>query len=81
MTNTDYLNKFNNPVDMESAFKVKLHEQAIIGIVSEEKYMWGRYEIIDPNKKEVVQQEAKGEYLACDFICQSNTEIYGRLVE
>ena len=51
MTNADSLEKFNNLVDMVSSLKVRLRNQAIIDTVTEDKYLGGGYEIINPDKK------------------------------
>ena len=41
----------NNLVDMKSTFKVQVHDQAIVYIVIEEKYLGGGYNILYPEKK------------------------------
>ena len=43
ITNEDYLDKLNNLVEMESTFKGNIHDQDIIDIVTEEKYLGGGY--------------------------------------
>ena len=54
MSNADYLEKFNNLMDMESTFNGQLHDQAIVDIATKEKYLGGSYDILDPQKKEIV---------------------------
>ena len=66
---------------MEFAFNGKLHDQAIMDIVTDEKYPKGIYDILDPQKKEIVQQVDKKQFLACVYICQSDRKRYGRLIE
>ena len=39
MSNADYLGKFNNLMDMESAYNSQLNDQAIMDIVTEDKYL------------------------------------------
>ena len=59
ITNEDYLDKLNNLVEMESTFKGNIHDQDIIDIVTEEKYMGGGYEILETDNKEAVKQASK----------------------
>ena len=49
----------NKLVDIVSSFKGQPHYQSIVDIVTEGKYAAGGYDIIDPNKKNIVQQAAK----------------------
>ena len=72
---------FNNLVGIESAFKGQLYDQAIVDIFTEGKYPGGIYYILDLDKKEIVQQASKGHYLACSFICHSDSKKYGRLID
>ena len=51
MAGVDYLERFNNLVDMEFLFNVNIHDQTIADIVTEVKYPGGRYDILDPEKK------------------------------
>ena len=44
----------NKLVDIVSSFKGQPHYQSIVDIVTEGKYAAGGYDIIDPNKKQVV---------------------------
>ena len=46
-------------MDMVSSFEVKLYDQDSVDIVTEEKYLGGRYEILYSDKKETVQQSDK----------------------
>ena len=59
MSNAYYLDKFKNIMDMVSSFEVKLYDQDSVDIVTEEKYLGGRYEILYSDKKETVQQSDK----------------------
>ena len=52
--NADYLENFNNLVDTESTFNVQLHDQYIVDIATEEKYLGGSDDILEPEKKEIV---------------------------
>ena len=54
MSNEDYLEKFNNLVDMAYAFNGQLHNQDIVDIVKEGTYLGGSYEILEPEKKEIL---------------------------
>ena len=63
MSNEDYLEKFNNLVDMAYAFNGQLHNQDIVDIVTEVKYLGGSYDILEPEKKEILLQSAKEQYL------------------
>ena len=44
---------------MVSAFKGQIHDKSIVDIVTEVKYAAGGYDIIDPNRENIVQQAAK----------------------
>ena len=44
---------------MESTFKGNIHDQDIIDIVTEEKYLGGGYEILETDNKEAVKQASK----------------------
>ena len=59
ITNEDYLDKLNNLVEMESTFKGNIHDQDIIDIVTEVKYLGGGYEILETDNKEAVKQASK----------------------
>ena len=52
--NADYLEKFNNLVYTASTFNVQLHDQSIVDIATEEKYLGGSDDILEPEKKEIV---------------------------
>ena len=49
-------------------------------IVIEGKYLEVGYKILDSEKKTIVQQTAKEQYLACALILQSNRKIYTRII-
>ena len=51
MTKAEYVDQFNNLLDMAYEFKVQLHDQDVIYIVTEEKYTWGGYDINIPYEK------------------------------
>ena len=70
----------NKLVDIVSSFKGQPHYQSIVDIVTEGKYAAGGYDIIDPNKKNIVQQAAKWQYLECDFNFMSNRKIHEQIV-
>ena len=59
ITNAEKLEKMNNLVDMVSSFKGQIHDKSIVDIVTEVKYAAGGYDIIDPNRENIVQQAAK----------------------
>ena len=44
---------------MESTFKFQLHDPDMFDIITDDKYLEGGYKIIDPYKKEDVQQTSK----------------------
>ena len=81
MTNADYLETFKNLLGMESVLKGQIHDHDMVDIVTEEKYQGESYEIINPQKKEFIQQSAKEQYLTCAFICHIERKIYSRLIE
>ena len=65
MTNVEYLEKHNNLMDMQYTLKGQLYDQYNVDILTEEKYPGARYDILDPDNKEVIHQSAKEQYLAC----------------
>ena len=50
-------------------------------IATEEKYPRGVYKILDKDRKEIVKQTAREQYLAYAFICQSDRNRYIRLIK
>ena len=50
---------FYNLVGMISSFKGQFYYHSILYIVTEGKYLEGRYDILEPDKKEIVQHAAK----------------------
>ena len=62
-------------------FKAQIHDQYIVNILTEDKYLGGRYEILDPDTKKYAHQIDKKQYLECAFIFQNEGKRYDRIVE
>ena len=52
-------------MDMQYTLKGQRYDQYNVDILTEEKYPGARYDILDPDNKEVIHQSAKEQYLAC----------------
>ena len=61
--------KINNLVDIVFLFKGQLHNQSNVDMVKYKKYLGMVYDIIEPDKTEVLQQTDEEQYLVCSFIC------------
>jgi hypothetical protein len=81
MTNTDYLQRFQNLVDVATAYNGQLHDQAIVDIVTERLHPSASYDSLNADQKRVVQTASSELYLATMFIRQSDRRRYGKLSE
>ena len=80
LSNHDYLQRFNNLVDVATAYKGQLHDQAIVDIVTE-KLFQVKYADLDPEDQVTVQAASADLYLSTMFIYQSDRRRYGKLSE
>ena len=79
--NTDYLEKFNNVVDIATAYNGQLHDQAITDIATKTAQSGVKYDELTAPQQAIFQDNEKYMYLACTFLCQSDRKRYGRLLE
>ena len=81
LSNAEYLEIFNNVVDIATAYNRQLHDQAIKDIATETLHPGVDYETLTASQQAIVQENAKDMYLACGFLCHSDRKRYGRLLE
>ena len=72
MSNHNYLQRFNNLVDVATTYNGQLHDQAIIDIVTEKLHPGTAYTALNNADKLVVQATSSDLYLATIFITQSD---------
>ena len=88
MTNHEYLQRFQNLVDVATAYNGQMHDQAIVDIATE-RFQAGvaddatrvTYDALTEAQKLVVQTASSELYLATMFIHQSDRRRYGKLSE
>ena len=80
LPNRDYLEKFNNVVDIATAYNRQLHDQEITDIATETAHAGVDYDTLTAPHQAILQEKAKDMYLACAFLCQSDRKLYGRLL-
>ena len=81
LSNVEYLDKFNNIVNILVAYNRQLHDQAIKDIAIETAHSGVDYNTLTASQQAIVQDNAKDMYLACAFLFQSDRKRYGRLLE
>jgi hypothetical protein len=81
MNNHDYLQWFNNLVDVATAYNGQLYDRAIVDIVTERLHPGINYNALTDVQKEAVQTAYSDLYLATMFIHQSYRHRYGKLLE
>ena len=81
LSNAEYLEKFNNVVNIATAYNGQLHDQTITDIATETAHTGVDYNTLTAPQQAIVQENAKDVYLACAFLCQSDRKRYGRLLE
>jgi hypothetical protein len=72
MTNHDYLQRFQNLVDVATAYNGQLHDQAIVDITTERLHPGSDYSTLSVAQKQVVQTASSELYLATMFIYQTD---------
>ena len=80
LSSAEYLEKFNNVVNIATAYNGKLHDQAITYIATETAHAGVYYDTLTAPQQAIVQENAKDMYLACTFLCQSDRKKYVRLL-
>ena len=81
MTNHEYLQRFQNLVDVVTAYNGQLHDQAIVDIVTEQLHPTLLFSTLTDPQKLVVHTASSELYLATMFIHQSDRRRYGKLSE
>jgi ribosomal protein L32 len=81
MNNHAYLQRFNNLVDVATAYNGQLHDQLIVDIVTERRHAGTDYNALTDAQQEVVQTASSDLYLATMFIHQSDRRRYRKLSE
>jgi len=80
-SNEDYLQKFNNTVDIATAFNGTIYDQAIVDFATDKAHPGKNYQQLTDTEKLLMHAHAKEICLATAFICQSDGRRYGRLKE
>ena len=81
MTNHDYLQRFNNLVDVATAYNGQLHDRSIVDIVVAKSHPGVDYEDLSDAHMTTAQTAAGELYLSTMFIFQSDRRRYGKLSE
>ena len=81
LSNAEYLEKFNNVVNIPTAYNGHLHDQAITDIATETAHTGVDYDTLTAPQQAIVQENTNDMYLACAFLCQSDRQRYGRLLK
>ena len=81
LSNAEYLEKFNNVVDIMTAYNGQLHDQAITDIATDTVHVGVDYDTLTSAQQAILQENAKDMYLACAFLCQSDRKRYVRFPE
>jgi hypothetical protein len=68
MADHDYLQRFQNLVDIATSYNGQLHDQAIVNIVTERLHPNIVYDILSDAQKLVVQTASSDLYLATMYI-------------
>jgi hypothetical protein len=81
MTNNEYLQRFQNLVDVASAYNGQLYDQSILNIIMERRHSGLTYETLTEEQKLDVKSSASELYQATMFLHQSDRHQYGKLLE
>ena len=81
MSNTEYMDKFNNVVDITIAYNRQLHDHASTDIATETAHAGVDYDTLTAPHQSIVHENAKDMYLAFAFLCQIYRKRHGRLLE
>ena len=81
LSNAEYLEKFNNVVNIATAYNGQIHDQAITDMATETAHAGVDYDTLTAAQQAVVKENAKDMYLACTLLCQSDRKRYSRLLE
>jgi hypothetical protein len=81
MTNPQYLERFQNLMDVASAYNGQLYDMAIVNICHDRLHPGVEYETLDVPQKQAVHTAASELYQATMFLQQSDRRRYGKLLE
>ena len=81
MSNHDYLQRFQNLVDVATAYNGQLYDQAIIDIATERAHPGTQYSALSDPQQLAIQSASAELYHATMFIFQSDRRRYGKLSE
>ena len=81
ITNQYYLQRFNNLVDLKTAYNRWLYDQAITEITTKRKHLGEEYYYINADQNKAVQTASSDLYSTTIFITQSDSCCYGKLSE
>ena len=81
MTNHDYLQRFNNLVDIATTYNGELHDQAIVDIMVQRLHPGSNFSALDIDERIAIDRAASDMNLATMFIHQSDRRRYGKLSE
>ena len=82
LTNTDYLDKFMNLIEMAELYEGTLHDSAMFRIAILTSNLRATPEAyFDEDKRATINTAAREIYLSCTFIVASDSKRYGCLVE
>ena len=81
LSNAEYLEEFNNVVNIATEYNGQLHDQTITYIAPETGHPGVDYDTMTAPQQAIMQENAKDMYLACVFLRQSEMKRYSRLLE
>ena len=81
LSNHDYLQRFNNLVDVATAYNGQLHDRSIIDIVMSRSHPGVDFDDLTADQMSAVHTAASELYLSTMFIFQSDHHRYGKLSE
>jgi hypothetical protein len=81
MTNNKYLQRFQNLVDVASAYNGQLYDQSILNIIIKKRHTGLAYEAPTDEQKLDVNSSVSELYQATMFLHQSDCRQYGKLLE
>jgi hypothetical protein len=81
MTNPEYLERFQNLMDVASAYNGQLYDMAIVNICHDRLHPGVEYETLGTAQKQVVHTAASELYQATMFLQQSDRRRFGKLLE
>ncbi len=81
LTNAEYLDKFNNLVDIATSFEGQLYDETLITAILQRDHGGVAMNTLNAATQAAVKDAANETYLACAFIAQCDKKRYGRMLE